>query len=301
MTPVGIDHDMGFVVVDQPVPVAGEAPQADFRIATAGYFGVTGVPIRSGRDLSELDRDGAPRVMIVNETMARLAFPDGRVLGRKVRTGGFDFEVVGIAADVRHRGLELSPRPEMFVAEPQIYSYGTMNVVVRARNATGAVAAIKHAVAAIDPDKPLGPIATKRERISDSVSRRRFNLVVLSLFAGVGLLLAGIGIYGVISYTVGQRTREIGIRAALGAGSGSLTRMVLGSGFRLALIGVLAGFLGALALTRLLRSQLFDLSPLDPVSLLGTGLLLFGAALLASWLPARQAVKVDPCSALRQE
>ena len=301
MNPVGIDHDMGYVVSDGPVPPAGKEPQADFRIATAGYFTVTGVPLRSGRDLSEQDRDGAPRVMVINEAMARLAFPDGRALGRKVKTGGFEFEVVGIAADVRHRGLDLAPRPEMFVAEPQIYSYGNMNVVVRARSEAGAAAAIKRAVAAIDADQPLGPIAAMRDLLSDSVSRRRFNLVVLSLFAGVGLLLAGIGIYGIISYTVGQRTREIGIRAALGAGSGSLTRMVLGSGIRLAFIGVVVGFIGAVGLTRLLRSQLFELSPLDPVSFAATGFLLFAAALLASWFPARRALRVDPLSALRHE
>jgi putative ABC transport system permease protein len=301
MSPVGIDHDMAYVVSDGPPPAAGSEPLADFRIASAGYFTVTGVPLRSGRDLSELDREGAPRVMVVNETMARTAFPDGRVLGRKVTTGGFEFEIVGVAADVHHRGLDVAPRPEMFVAEPQIYSYGNMNLVVRTRNDAGAVVAIRRAVASIDPDQPLGTFSTMRDLLSDSVSRRRFNLVILSLFAGVGLLLAGIGIYGVISYTVGQRTREIGIRTALGAGSGSLLRMVLGSAVRLALIGVGVGLIGAAGLTQLLRSQLFDLSPLDPYSFIGTGLLLFAAALLASWLPARRALRVDPLSALRQE
>jgi putative ABC transport system permease protein len=189
----------------------------------------------------------------------------------------------------------------MFVAEPQIYSYGNMNVVVRARSEAGAAAAIKRAVASIDSDQPIGPITTMRELLSDSVSRRRFSLMVLSLFAGVGLLLAGIGIYGLISYTVGQRTREIGIRAALGAGSGSLMRMVVGSGIRLALVGVVAGLIGAAALTRLLRSQLFELSPLDPVSFAATGLILSLVAVVASWFPARQALKVDPIRALKSE
>jgi putative ABC transport system permease protein len=301
MNPVGIDHDMGYVVSDGPAVPEGREPQADFRIASAGYFAVTGVPILAGRDFGEQDRDGAPRVMVVNETMARTAFPDGRVLGRRVFTGGFEFEIAGVAADVRHRALDLAPRPEMFVAEPQIYSYGNMNVVVRARSEAGAAAAIKRAVASIDSDQPIGSITTMRELLSDSVSRRRFSLMVLSLFAGVGLLLAGIGIYGLISYTVGQRTREIGIRAALGAGSGSLMRMVLGSGIRLALVGVVAGLIGAAALTRLLRSQLFELSPLDPVSFAATGLILSLVAVVASWFPARQALKVDPMRALKSE
>jgi putative ABC transport system permease protein len=301
MNPVGIDHDMGFVVAGALRLRETDQPQADFRIASAGYFAATGVPIRAGRDFSDRDRDGAPRVMIVNETMARTAFPDGRVLGQKVTTGGFEFEVIGVAADVRHRGLDQLPRPEMFVAEPQIYSYGMMNVLVRTRTEAAGVAAIKAAVAELDRDQPIGAFSTMRDLLNDSVSRRRFNLALLSIFAGVGLALAGIGIYGLISYTVGQRTREIGIRAALGAGRASLLGLVLGSGMRLVLIGVGVGMLGAAALTRLLESQLYQLSPLDPASFIATGLLLAAVAVVASWLPARRALKVDPIRALRSE
>jgi putative ABC transport system permease protein len=301
MNPVGIDHDMGFVVTGAPAPRETEQPQADFRIASAGYFGVTGVPILAGRDLSAADRDGAPRVMVVNETMARMAFADGKVLGQKVTTGGFEFEVVGVAADVHHRGLDQAPRPEMFVAEPQIYSYGMMNVLVRARTEEAGRGAIRAAVISIDRDQPIGEFSTVSDLLSNSVSRRRFNLVVLSIFAAVGLTLAGIGIYGLISYSVGQRTREIGIRAALGAGRASLMGLVLGSGIRLAMIGVGVGMLGAAALTRLLQSQLYQLSPLDPVSFAATGLVLAGVAVLASWLPARRALRVDPMLALRSE
>jgi putative ABC transport system permease protein len=301
MNPVGIDHDMGFSVAGAPVSQETEQPQADFRIASAGYFGVIGVPILAGRDLSEADRDGAPRVMVVNETMARTAFPDGRVLGQKVTTGGFEFEVVGVAADVHHRGLDQDPRPEMFVAEPQLYSYGMMNVLVRVRTEEAGMGAIRAAVTTIDRDQPIGEFSTVSDLLSNSVSRRRFNLVVLSIFAAVGLTLAGIGVYGLISYTVGQRTREIGIRAALGAGRSSLMGLVLGSGIRLAIIGVAVGMLGAAALTRLLQSQLYQLSPLDPVSFAVTGLVLAGVAVLASWLPARRALRIDPMLALRSE
>jgi putative ABC transport system permease protein len=301
MNPVGIDHDMGYLVAGAPETGETDQPQADFRIASADYFAVTGVSILSGRDFADRDRDGAPRVMIVNETMARTAFPDGRVLGQKVTTGGYEFEVVGVAADVHHRGLDQAPRPEMFVAEPQIYSYGMMSVLVRARTDAGGVAAIKAAVAGLDRDQPVGAFSTMEDLLANSVSRRRFNLVLLSIFAGVGLMLAGIGIYGLISYTVGQRTREIGIRAALGADRASLMGLVLGSGIRLAVVGVGAGMLGAALLTRLLESQLYQLSSLDPASFAATGVVLAAVAIVASWLPARRALKVDPIRALRSE
>jgi putative ABC transport system permease protein len=302
MSPLGIDHDMAYVVADEPPPGSGREPQADFRIATAGYFEVMGIPVRKGREFSEQDRADAPRVMVVNETMAKLAFPDGRVLGRKVTTGGFEFEVIGVVADVRHRELATAPRPEMFVHEPQIYSYGHMTVAVRTRgDPQRAAAAIKREVHSLDPDQPVGPVTSMPELISDSVSRRRFNLVILTVFAGVGLALAAIGIYGIISYSVGQRTREIGIRAALGAGHASLLGLVLGSGLRLALAGVGLGMMGAAGLTQLLQSQLFELSPLDPVSFLATGLVVAVVALLASWLPALRALKVDPMRALKAE
>jgi putative ABC transport system permease protein len=300
MNPVGIDHDMEFVVAGA-TPRA-TAPQADFRITSAGYFQLMGIPIVQGREFTGQDRDDAPRGMVVNETMARLAFPDGPVLGRKVTTGGYQFEVIGVAADVRHRGLDVAPRPEMFVHEPQIYSYGNMNVVARSRGDLAKTAlAIKQAVHAIDPDQPLAAITTMPELLSDSVSRRWFVLLLLSVFAGVGLLLAAIGIYGIISYTVGQRTREIGIRAALGASRSSLLRLVLGSGLRLALIGAVIGMAGAVGLTRLLRSQLYEVSTLDPLSLLLTAVLIMVVALAASLVPARRTLRVDPLSALRHE
>jgi putative ABC transport system permease protein len=301
MNPVGIDHDMGYVVAGAEPAGEGQEPQADFRIASAGYFTLLGVPLRSGREFSSQDREGAPRVMVVNETMARIGFPDGRPLGKKVTTGGFEFEVVGVVADVHHRGLDQAPRPEMFVAEPQIYSYGNMSVVVRGRSEESGAAAIKQAVAAIDRDQPIGAVTTVGDLLSDSVSRRRFNLILLSIFAAVGTALAAIGIYGVIAYSVGQRTRELGIRSALGANHASLMGLVLGSGLRLAAVGIGLGLGGAVALTRLLQSQLFQLSPLDPIAFGGTGLLLGLVALGASWIPARRTLKVDPLTALRHE
>jgi ABC-type antimicrobial peptide transport system permease subunit len=239
--------------------------------------------------------------MVVNETLARIGFPDGRPIGKKVTTGGFEFEVVGVVADVRHRGLEQAPRPEMFVAEPQIYSYANMNVVVRARSEAAGSAAIKRAVAGIDRDQPLGAITTMDELVSDSVSRRRFNLILLSIFASVGLALAAIGIYGIIAFTVGQRTRELGIRSALGANHASLMGLILGSGMRLAGVGIGLGLIGSVGLTRLLQNQLFELSPLDPVAFGVTGLILVLVALAACWIPARRTLTVDPLTALRHE
>jgi ABC-type antimicrobial peptide transport system permease subunit len=190
----------------------------------------------------------------------------------------------------------------MFVHLPQIYSYGYMNLAVRTRGEPLLVAdAIKREVRTLDPDQPIGVITTMPDLLSASEGRRRFTLILLLAFAAVGLALAAIGVYGVVAYTVEQRTREIGIRLALGAVPGELMGSVLISGLRLALMGVGIGMLGAAVLTRLLRSQLFELSPLDPLSFGATGLLIAIIALLATWLPARRTLKVDPLTALRHE
>jgi len=276
---------------------------ASFAIISPDYFRTMGIPLKQGRDFGDNDRDGLPSVAIVNETFARRYFPNEICLGRRVSSWVHKKDwltIVGIVGDTRHR-VEKEPDPQIYVPylqDGQPY----MTLLVRtAGNPRLWEGAVRRQVASVDKDQPPHDFATLEQLQAASHTSRRVNLLLLSAFAGLGLILASVGIYGVVSYSVSQRTHEIGVRTALGASPGAVFKLVVGQGLRSALIGTAIGVVASLAITRLLQTILFGVKPTDPATFFAVGLLLSGVALLACYIPARRATKVDPMVALRYE
>ena len=302
MNAVGIDFDLPFDIDGQQPHEPGKAPQADYRVVTPGYLGVMGIPLLRGRALTDADRQGVPRVMMINETMARRFFAGEDPIGRRVRIPIGDWhEVIGVVGNIRHRGLDSEQRPEVYVSYHQKMLGGMVLVAKTAGDPHDLAKPVERQVFALDPELAVTRITTMAELVSDSVAKRRFNMLLLGSFAGLALVLAVIGIYGVISYTVSRRTREIGVRMAMGARRRDVVRMVLLDGLALAGAGVAIGTVGAFAVTRLLDSLLFEISPADPVTFVGVPLVLLAASLVACYLPALRATRVDPVLALRYE
>ncbi len=274
---------------------------ADFDFCTVDYFRAMGIPLRRGRFFNSGEA-AAPRVAIIDETMAREYFPNEDPIGRQISQETNDWEIVGIVGDVRVRGLAKPVRPLVYRLHSPLDTPRNATLVVRTRGDPKAFARSVHrAILEIDPAQPVANVRTLEEVISASVAQRRLTLVLLGSFAGVALLLTAIGLYGVIAYVVTQRTREIGIRMALGANRGSVLALVLRQGMTLAVLGVALGVPAALGLTRVLTSLLYEVKPGDPLTVSGVSLILLLVALLACWLPARRAAKVDPMEALRYE
>jgi putative ABC transport system permease protein len=284
---------------------------ADWQVVTPGYFEAIGTPLRAGRTFTDADAANTLPVIVVNETMAKKFWPGISAIGRRMMMGGNGvwITVVGVVADVHHRGLDLLPRPEMYRPHTQ-FRYGgadapavpTMTWVVRTsgdpRAATGFARAAIHAV---DPSLGVSDVVTMEQVLADSTSDRRLNMLLFALLGGLALALATIGVYGVVAYSVTQRTHEIGVRMAIGAKPGDVIRMVLNEGGRLAIAGVAAGSVAAVAGARLIRGLLFEVSATDPLTFAGVAIGLLGIALLASYIPARRATRVDPMIALRGE
>ncbi len=299
----GNDNGTNFNIVARPFP-KGQEPEARLRFIGLNYFSTINLPKLNGRDFTERDDAQALPVMIVNEAFARQYFRGEEPLGKKLLLGwGGDAakEIVGVVGNVRHRGLDDQPRPEMYVPQAQ---FNTMDMTllvkanVRPETLTQSITA---AVRKLDPQLPITDIKTLDQYRSDTVALPRFNLLILSLFAGLACVLTVIGLYGVIAYSVTQRTNEIGVRMALGAQSLDILRLVLRQGMRLVLLGVALGLAGAWAVTRVMASLLFEVSTSDPLTFLSVAGLLTLVALLASFIPAYRATKVDPIIALRYE
>jgi putative ABC transport system permease protein len=285
----------------------GEQNNADRRIVGGDYFRVMAIPLIKGRTFDDRDRKEAPQALVVNDTFARRFFPNEEPLGRRIvfgggPAGGTAREIVGVVGDVRHAGLDEPTTPEFYVPFTQVM---TTRLTVVARSASGDTAGLAGTLRGVirqtDKDSPVYNVRTMEELLAASVAKRRFNMILLGGFASVALLLASLGIYGVISYTVTQRTHEIGVRVALGAQPRDVVRMILTQGMRLTLIGVGVGLLGAFALTRVMSGLLFGVSATDPFTFAGVALLLAGVAFVSCLLPARRATKVDPMVALRYE
>ena len=277
---------------------------ADYRVISPDYFQSMGIPLLAGRDVDERDKNQSSGVAIVNDIMARRFWPNESALGKRVLVDGDQnrwTEVIGIVGDVKHFGLESQVKPEMYVPyfnDPWPF----MTVVVRSKSDLGALsAAIRSEVWAVDKDIPIPDIRTMDQLLSTSVSRPRFNMLLLGIFAAIALVLSAVGVYGVMSYSVVQRTHEIGIRMALGAAKSDVLRLVVGQGMRLLLIGIGLGLATALALTRVLTTMLFGVEPSDPTTFVLISVLLAGVALAACAIPARRATRVDPIVALRYE
>jgi putative ABC transport system permease protein len=302
---------IGFGIVGQPRPNdPRDFPRASTRIVSAGYAEAMGLELVAGRLFSAHDDAGTPPVVMVSESLARqyLGGTDKAIGARLQLFAPQPMEVVGVVGDVRHTGLDAEPQPEVYALSRQLPPdvrfgrVGTTALVVRTSgDPLRVVPFLRRAVMDVDRDVPLDNVMTMEARLSASVAAPRFYALLLGLFALMALLLAAIGIYGVLSYNVSQRHREIGVRMALGAAGGDILSLVLGQGLTLAVVGVAIGVAGAFATTRFLRTLLFGITLTDPVTYAGITVLLTGVALLACWIPARRAIRVDPMTALRYE
>ncbi|HVG29694.1 MAG TPA: ABC transporter permease [Pyrinomonadaceae bacterium] len=298
----GQPNDNYFTIAEHPPQDARQQVTADFRRANHDYFRAMSIPVLRGRPFTEQEARADAKVVVINETLATTFFPGEDPLGKHlvIDTGApTQFEIVGVVGDVRHRSLEQGVYQMMYVPSLQV---GNNNLVIRtASNPAGLAAAVRQQVAAIDRDQPVSAIRTMTDVLSESVGQQRFRTMLLAAFAAVALVLAAVGIYGVISYSVTQRTHEIGVRMALGAQRRDVVRLIVRGGLALTLLGVALGLAGSFALTRVMSGLLFGVSATDPATFAGITALLTSVALLACYLPARRATKVDPMVALRYE
>jgi putative ABC transport system permease protein len=294
-----------FVLDDRPVPPAGGEPHADIRVVDPAYFTTMGIPLIAGRDFTEQDTNDSARVMVINETMARDFWPHESPLGKRVTMKDWGppltGRIVGVVGDVKTNGLDAAVGPMIYWPYFQFPQNFNTFVVRAAGNPLSLVSGVKSAIWAVDAYQPISRIRTMDQILSESLARRRLYMVLLGVFAGAALLLAAVGIYGVVSYSVSQRTHEMGIRLALGAQRSDVLRLILGQGTGVALTGIGLGIVASLALTRMMASLLFGVSPTDPLTFAGVATLLITVALAACYIPARRAMRVDPMVALRWE
>jgi putative ABC transport system permease protein len=302
--PLAGNDNSNFVQIEgRPPQPAGQALRAGRRNVSADYFRALGIPVKRGRAFNASDAKDAPPVVVINESLARSFFAGEDAVGKRIRTGEKSpwVEVVGVVGDVRHRGLDVETRPEMFFPHLQTPSR-QMTLVVRAAGDPAALAGpLRVRVRELDRDQPVGNVKTMETWVAESVASRRFSVLLLGVFACVAAGLAALGLYGVVSYSVAQRTHEIGLRVALGARPRDVLRLVIRQGMTLTLLGTAVGLLAALALTRVMSGLLFGVGATDLATFVAVPLMLLTVALLACYLPARRATKVDPMVALRHE
>ncbi|HEU4688422.1 MAG TPA: ABC transporter permease [Vicinamibacterales bacterium] len=301
LNPVGTDYDLPVIVDGKPRARPGEELQADFRVATVSYFRTMRIPLIAGREFTEFDGPGTTPVAIINDTLARQIFPGENPVGQRLRLYGRPREIVGVVGSVRHHGFTRDPRPEMVLPYRQ-FQFTGMTVVVRSQIAQLAVAeAIRGAVQSLDPQQPVNRVTAVDELLADSVAQPRFTALLLGGFAVLALVLAVVGVYGVMSYTVGQRAREIAVRMTLGARRSEVARMIVGQAAVYVVVGVIIGLVGALAGTRLMTGLLFGVAATDPATLLSAAAVVIVTSLAASSIPAIRAACMTPVAVLRSE
>ena len=298
--------NFGFSIAGNPPLPPGKTSTADYATVSPDYFHVMRIPLLRGRFFSEQDSPSNPNVAIISETLAQRYFPDQDPIGKRMRFGfppnsNVVREVVGVVGDVRNVALSRKPGPIMYVPFAQAPLYGGEVVVRSSLSASSVAAAIRQAVHSIDKALPVTDVESFPDMLGASVAQERFRTLLLSSFSGIALILAAVGIFGVISYSASQRTHEIGIRMALGAQQRSVLRLILGQGAKLALLGLGAGTVAALLLTRLMASMLYGVSATDPLTIGAVAIVLLGVAVTACYIPARRAMQVDPMVALRHE
>jgi putative ABC transport system permease protein len=302
-------------IIEGPMPSERDDPSVDVNHITPDYFQTMGIEMRAGRPFTTQDGAKSQQVAIINETLARRLFQKENPVGRQLKMSmePAPRNIVGVVGDTRHFGLDQGVNPEVYLPYTQPLSqnptYVTyLNMAVRVApshnnptSLSSLATNIRNQAQAIDQNEPVNQVVMMDERLSNSVAGRRFQMFLLGAFAAMALVIAIVGIYGVISYAVSQRTHEIGIRMALGAQASDVLRMVVWLGMRLTLIGVALGLAAALALTRVMKNLLFEVSATDPATFALIALLLVVVSLIASYIPARRATKVDPLQALRNE
>ena len=288
----------------RPPAPRGQEPFAEYRWASADCYTALRIPILKGRNFSDRDAPVAPPVVIINEALAHKYFPHENPIGRRLVLDSLRLAIVGVIGNVRGAGLDQQPMPEIYFSYRQVPEYipNTMTLVVRTNvPPTSLTSGIRGAVEAVDPAQPIYNVETMEQVLSESLSNRRLYLWLLVTFAGIALVLAAAGVYGVTSHLVTQRTREIGIRMAIGAEAASLVRLVLREGAKVAALGTLLGLVGAYGLTRLLSSLLYGVSATDSAVFGGVAALLAAVSFVACYVPARRATGIDPTIALRSE
>jgi putative ABC transport system permease protein len=300
----------GFDVEGRPEAAPGTRAMTDYRLINSDYFSAMGIKLVKGRAFSRYDTEAAPGVVIINQTMAARYFVGEDPIGRRLDLSGNPKdlrEIVGVVADVRNYGVDAEVKPEVYVpflqSAPGYLSgvVSAMTIVVRsAIEPTALATALREQVQALDKDQPVSEIRTMEWYLADSMAQRRFNMLLLGAFAGLALVLAGVGIYGVIAYTVAQRTHEMGIRIALGARGGDILKLIFTHSMLTTVAGIVIGLAAAFGLTRLLQNLLYQVTATDPLVFASIPLLLLVVAMLATYIPARRAMKVNPITALRE-
>jgi putative ABC transport system permease protein len=300
----GLGLGSAFAVDGRPAPSAEQRPMAVLRSVTPGYFQTMAIPLVAGRALADSDNQQGPPVILVNQTLARRFWPGASAIGGRIAidfNAGRVAEIVGVVGDVKPERIDGEDWPTIYNPYAQV-PVTAMTLTVRTAGPPMALAsALIREVHQLDPDQPVADVRPMEEVVDQAVANARFNTLLLGVFAGVAFVLAAVGIYGVISYDVTERTNEIGIRMALGAQPKDVLKLVLGQGARLAVYGIVAGLLGATALTRLMGAMLYGVNPTDALTFAAISILLAIVALAASYLPSRRAMALDPVIALRHE
>jgi putative ABC transport system permease protein len=305
--PLSGNHNRGDITIEGlPTPDLGKFPHPDYHTVSSSYINALSIPLLRGRNFTDADTDTAPQVALINATMARRFWPNEDAVGKRFHWGhpGSEdpwIEIIGVVGDTKLYGLANPSRLELYLPLQQSHANDMFLVLRSAIDPASLTPAVRDAVAGIDKDQPVFNVNTMKQLVDDSVASRRITLILLGLFSGLALVLAAIGIYGVISYSVQQRTHEIGIRMALGAQRRDVLRLVVGQGVKLAALGVAIGIAAAFRLTRLMSSLLFGVGAYDPVAFGAAAALLLLVATAACYIPARRAIAIDPMVALRYE
>lgn len=311
--PLAQTADTSFAIVGRPKPEPGQQPQTMLYFTSPDYLRTMGIRLIKGRFFTTQDTQGSPLVAVIDEAFARQQFPDEEPLGQRIAGDGKenpDAEIVGVVGHVKHFGLDAEERvqPQLYVSYNQSpdAAFGFLaartNLIIRTTaDPLTLISAVRREVQALDPNQPVYNVSTMEQTLDQSLVTQRLSMTLLTVLAALALILASVGIYGVMSYTVTQRSHEIGIRMAIGAQPRDVFKMMIGRGMILALMGVAFGLLGAFALTRLMATMLFGVAPTDPITFVSIGALLIGVALVACYMPSRRATKVDPLVALRYE
>jgi len=299
----GGDGEQEFYIEGRPIPGAGERPSVSWYDVDPDYFRTLAIPLVRGRFFTQADKGGTPLVAIINETMARRYWPNENLIGQRVHLMEHKatFEIVGVVGDVRPFRPDEAPKPEIYWPFAQAPRWAIVLFVRTAASSTNVIPSIRERLEGLDPDMEIGRPRTMDELVSRQLVNPRFNLTLAGIFAGLAMAIAMVGIYGVMSFSVAQRTREVGVRMALGAHPAGILRMVLARGLGLAAVGLGIGLMGAFGVTRLLRSLLVDVAPTDPLTFAAMAVVLLLVALVACYIPARRATRVDPMVALRYE